>query len=151
MGSEAIPLQSKWYGQRRDCSLGEQPMHPSLSKRQLWACKKQENVVPCKTEYQKLGEYRKGDIGTGLSPSHFSLLMNVPCGYWATGTFICSYVLLTVLAPLKSEIYSLGLNATNDIHLPIETQCKLQTQDFLQKQERTPQPLWFAVAIWFLF
>lgn len=116
-------------------------MHPSLSKRQLWACKKQVNVVPCKTEYQKLGEYRKGDIGTGLSPSHFSLLMNVPCGYWATGTFICSYVLLTVLAPLKSEIYSLGLNATNDIHLPIETQCKLQTQDFLQKQERTPQPL----------
>lgn len=86
--------------------MWEKQVHPNLSKRQLrkisWACKRQENIMPCKTEYQKLGKYRKGEIGIDLSPSQFSLPMGVPCGYWATWTFVC-FCVLTVLVPLKSE------------------------------------------------
>lgn len=39
--------------------------------------------------------------------------MHVPCSYWATWTFVCSYVLLTALKPLKSEIYFLGVTDIN--------------------------------------
>lgn len=35
---------------KKDCGLGEQLVHSSLSKWHLWACKKQENIMPSKTE-----------------------------------------------------------------------------------------------------